>query len=173
MSASSWIAAFEERNGRRPRVLHIGNIANNAYLNASILNAVGIDCDVLCYDCYHVMACPEWESAVFEPESVDQFRPRWSEVDVQGFERPRWFVQGPLNTCLDYLIARRSGNNADELWRQLAREREDPPGRPRRLAQLRRDPMEESLPSLPHIRAMRGFSADTRVATKAQLTSCA
>jgi hypothetical protein len=127
LSASSWIVGFEERNGRQPSVLHIGNIANNAYLNASILNASGIDCDVLCYDYYHVMACPEWESAAFEPESVDQFRPRWSEVDVHGFERPRWFVQGPLNTCLDYLIARRSGNNTDELWQQLAREREDPP----------------------------------------------
>ena len=75
MSASSWIAAFEERNGRRPRVLHIGNIANNAYLNASILNVVGIDCDVLCYDCYHVMACPEWESAVFERRAWTNFGP--------------------------------------------------------------------------------------------------
>ena len=70
LSANSWIVAFEERNSRRPRVLHIGNIANNAYLNASILNAAGVDCDVLCYDYYHVMACPEWESAVFEPSST-------------------------------------------------------------------------------------------------------
>ena len=44
-----------------PRVLHIGNIANNAYLNARILNEAGIPSDVLVYDYYHVMACPEWE----------------------------------------------------------------------------------------------------------------
>jgi len=123
----AWVKWFHERNGGAPRVLHIGNIANNAYLNASILNSAGVDCDVLCYEYYHVMACPEWESAVFQPDGVDQFRPRWSEVDVNGFERPRWFVQGPLNTCLDYLIARRSGNDTDELWQHLARERQDPP----------------------------------------------
>src|SRR5262249_20605444 len=127
LAPDPWIAAFAERNGRVPTVLHIGNIANNAYLNASILNAASIDCDVLCYDYYHVMACPEWEAAVFQPDGVDQLLPRWSEVDLHGFERPRWFAQGPLNACLDYLIARRSGTETEELWERLACEREDPP----------------------------------------------
>ena len=123
----AWVERFEQRNGRRPSILHIGNIANNAYLNASILNAVGIDCDVLCYDYYHVMACPEWESAIFNPNGIDQFRPRWSEVDLHGFERPRWFAQGPLNACLDYLIARRSEDETEKAWERLNRERDDPP----------------------------------------------
>jgi glycosyltransferase involved in cell wall biosynthesis len=127
MPTDSWIEAFQERNGRAPSVLHIGNIANNAYLNASILNRAGVDCDVLCYDYYHVMGCPEWESAVFEPDALDQFRPRWSEVDLHGFERPRWFAQGLLNTCLNYLIARRSRSETEKLWDRLARERDDPP----------------------------------------------
>jgi glycosyltransferase involved in cell wall biosynthesis len=126
-NVNSWITAFEERRGRPPSVLHIGNIANNAYLNASILNAAGIDCDVLCYDYYHVMACPEWESAVFDTNGVDQFRPRWSEIDLRGFERPRWFAQGSLNTCLNYLIAKRTGADTESLWRDLGRERENPP----------------------------------------------
>ena len=55
-----WLSDFREAEGRAPRVLHIGNIANNAYLNAKILNRRGFECDVICYDYYHIMGCPEW-----------------------------------------------------------------------------------------------------------------
>ena len=125
--ASQWLDRFRERNGRAPTVLHIGNIANAAYLNARMLNEAAIDCDVLCYEYYHIMGCPEWESAVFDAHGVNPDRPLWSEIDMHGFERPRWFAQGALGTCIDYLIARRSGDSsADRLWRQLQREQEDP-----------------------------------------------
>jgi hypothetical protein len=56
------------------------------------IDAAGIERDVLCYDYYHLMACPEWEAAIFNPNGIDQFRPRWSEVDLHGFELPRWFA---------------------------------------------------------------------------------
>ena len=45
-----WFDDFCKRQGRAPRVLHIGNIANNAYNNAKLLNDAGLDCDVICYD---------------------------------------------------------------------------------------------------------------------------
>ncbi len=102
-----WIQLFRRKYGRSPRILHIGNIANNAYNNAKLLNRVGIDCDVICYDYYHVMACPEWEDANFIGEITDQNCPDWCSVDLAGFNRPRWFAQGPLHLCLKYLIARR------------------------------------------------------------------
>ena len=70
-----WLGRFRERNGRAPTVLHIGNIANAAYLNARMLNEVRIDCDVLCYEYFHIMGCPEWESAVFDPNGVNPDRP--------------------------------------------------------------------------------------------------
>jgi len=125
--ASQWLDRFRERNGRAPTVLHIGNIANAAYLNARMLNEAGIDCDVLCYEYYHIMGCPEWESAVFDVRGVNPDRPLWSEIDLHGFERPRWFAQGALGTCIDYLVARRTGHEtADKLWRQLQREQADP-----------------------------------------------
>jgi len=89
------------------RVLHIGNIANNAYLNARLLNDAGLDCDVLCNDYYHIMGCPEWEDADFVGKPVNEFRPDWNAVDLQGFLRPRWFAQGPLRTCVNYLYRRR------------------------------------------------------------------
>src|SRR5439155_5324336 len=99
------------------RILYIGNIANNAYLSAKILNGAGFDCDVLCYDYYHVMGCPEWEDADFTG-SVNENAPKWETVDLQDFQRPRWFAQGPLRVCINYLRARRKGQlfPAGVLW---------------------------------------------------------
>ncbi len=120
---ASFLADFHRRHGRAPRVLHIGNIANNAYNNALLLNETGFDCDVICYDYYHIMGCPEWEDADFDESPADQFRPNWMSVaaGARVFERPRWFAQGRLQACLAYLVARREGRTkkADELWREL------------------------------------------------------
>ena len=74
------------------RILFIGNIANNSYLNARMFNEAGLDCDVICHDYYHIMGCPEWEDADFEGEIEDQFFPDWSAVSLKGFRRPRWFA---------------------------------------------------------------------------------
>ncbi len=78
------------------RVLHIGNIANNAYNNAKIQRRRGIEADVSCHDYFHIMGCPEWEDAEFEGDVVDDFFPDWWNVDLRGFERPEWFAQGRL-----------------------------------------------------------------------------
>lgn len=81
------------------RVLHVGNIANNAYLNSRILRGRGIESWVISNDYRHVMGCPEWEDACFR-EPIDQFEPRWDSVDLAGFVRPEWFVSGPAADCL-------------------------------------------------------------------------
>jgi hypothetical protein len=127
----AWRAGFVREHGRPPRILHIGNIANNAYLNAKMLNAAGLDCDVIAYDYYHIMGCPEWEDAPFEGDVEDHFHPDWESVDLDGFERPRWFAQGPRHTCIEYLLARRRGDadEAERLWDELrnAAPKEAPP----------------------------------------------
>ena len=121
----AWIKEFTQIHGRSPRVLGIGNIANNEFRNAVALRQYGVECDVLCYSYLHIMACPEWEAARFEAERVDEFRPIWSQVDLGDYERPRWFAQGQLGTCLDYLIAFREKDEvADTLWQRLAAERD-------------------------------------------------
>lgn len=104
-----WLDAFRARHGRSPRILHIGNIANNAYINAKLLNQAGFDCDVICYDYYHIMGCPEWEDGIFDGGYGDHFKPDWAGAGVRNFERPDWFAQGPLRECIEYLIAKRSG----------------------------------------------------------------
>src|SRR5437867_7377719 len=77
------------------KILHVGNIANNAYNNAKFLRRKGVEADVLCYDYTHVMAQPEWEDAKFE-EQPDEFHPRWDQYDLHGFKRPHWFLQEEL-----------------------------------------------------------------------------
>jgi glycosyltransferase involved in cell wall biosynthesis len=101
-----WLRQFERERGRPLRVLHVGNIANNAYLNASFLRRVGIDCHVLCYDYYDPMATPEWEAS---PEEAAEYR------------RPYWFVQGPSKVALAYLHAVLDGRRAARtvLWWRL------------------------------------------------------
>ncbi|MDD1444254.1 hypothetical protein MEO93_28735, partial [Dolichospermum sp. ST_sed3] len=109
---SPWIERFRKDNGRLPKILHIGNVANNAYNNAKLLNARGIPCDVICYDYYHIMGCPEWEDADFKGRIKDQFHPNWRRVNRRGFKRPDWFAQGPLWFCIQYLLAKSQGHRA-------------------------------------------------------------
>jgi glycosyltransferase involved in cell wall biosynthesis len=103
------------------RILHIGNIANNAYLNARMLNEAGFDCDVICYDYYHIMGCPEWEDADFDETIKDHFAPDWGAIDLKEFNRPAWFAQGSFVDCIDYLEARRCGDTDTEqdLWTDM------------------------------------------------------
>jgi len=104
------MADFKHRYGRAPRVLCVGNVANNGYNNGKILVRAGWDCDVVCYDYYHIMGCPEWEDADFIGSVRDQFHPDWADVDLRGFKRPAWFVQGPRHLCVRMLLARRGGH---------------------------------------------------------------
>ena len=132
------LAAFQRAFDRKPRILHIGNIANNAFNNARFLNAAGFDCDVICYDYYHIMGCPEWEEADLTCIPEAHFRPVWMPC-MGSYRRPEWFAQGPLSECIRYLRARREGRTreADRLWRILAKHNgtgvaDRTPDRPRR-----------------------------------------
>lgn len=124
---AEWLARFRRRHGRPPRVLHLGNVANNAYFNAKMLQAAGVAGDVLSDDTYHIMGCPEWEEADCQGDLRNQFFPAWDAVELNGYHRPRWFAQGPLASCCHYLIARSDGRELTAWWRwkSLAWERRD------------------------------------------------
>lgn len=108
-SSAEWAADFARRKGRPLRVLHIGNIANNAYFNAKIQRARGIEADVLCNDYFHIMGCPEWEDGEFQGDVGDANDPDWGAVRMRnGFKRPRWFAQGGLDACIRALLAYRA-----------------------------------------------------------------
>jgi glycosyltransferase involved in cell wall biosynthesis len=120
-----WLRKFEASRGRKLRVLHIGNIANNGYLVAKFLRQVGIEADVLCYDYYHVMGTPEWEDIPIKHDYGDDFRPRFSREDIGNYKRPRWFASGPVSLCVNYLLALREKDQerCDHLWDALERAR--------------------------------------------------
>ncbi len=101
-----WLRDFEKRSGRPLRVLHIGNIANNAYNNAKIQRERGIDAYVLALENFHIMATPEWEDSGFTGEIADHFFPDWWSVKLNGFHRPRWFIAGTMDLSLKYLFAK-------------------------------------------------------------------
>jgi glycosyltransferase involved in cell wall biosynthesis len=107
-------------------VLHLGNIANNAFNNARIQRQYGIDAYVIAYENYHIMACPEWEEATFEGDTGDPFFPNWAKVDLNGYRRPNWFASGPLGLCCSMIAAEVSGQVelADRMRRLLERERQ-------------------------------------------------
>ncbi|MDP1878055.1 MAG: glycosyltransferase [Actinomycetota bacterium] len=78
--------------GQRPlRVLHVGNIANNAYLLAKAQREVGIDALVASPHFTHVMGFPEWEEASFSIAGDQHFRGPITDVP---FTSPDWFLAG-------------------------------------------------------------------------------
>lgn len=99
---------FKKKNGRAPRILHVGNIANNAYLNAKFLRKEGLEVDVLCFDYYHILSSPEWEEALLT-STRDDYSPRFDKLVTNDYKRPEWFVQGPLLLCHDYIKAKFKG----------------------------------------------------------------
>jgi glycosyltransferase involved in cell wall biosynthesis len=121
-----WYRNWRAKRGRPLRVLHLGNIANNAFNNARIQRQYGIDAYVIAYENYHIMACPEWEEATFEGDLGDPFFPDWRKVDLAGYVRPRWFASGPLDLCCKMIEAEVGGKSdrADEIRLELKAVRE-------------------------------------------------
>lgn len=56
------------------KILHLGNIANNAYLNSKFLRKLGVESDVISHDYYDPMSTPEWEDSAL----------------------PKWYISGSL-----------------------------------------------------------------------------
>lgn len=97
---TAWLQLFREKHARSPKVLHIGNVANNAYINAKILNKAGLENHVLSYDSPFVMSCPEWEDAHLTDAVENLFDPNWKEMNLRGFKRPKWFAGGKFEIAL-------------------------------------------------------------------------
>ncbi|NNL84532.1 MAG: glycosyltransferase [Myxococcales bacterium] len=118
-SSELCLEQFHKEYGRAPRVLHLGNIANNAYLNARILNDLGFESHVLVSNYYHAMGWPEWEECSFETPIGDHFAPRFRPDANESWRRPSWFVQGPRELCRRLLVAMQTGAASERFWRRL------------------------------------------------------
>lgn len=90
----------------RRKILHIGNIANNAYVNAGLLREHGHVCHVACYDFYHFAGCSEWQDLAVDIDQTllgDFNYPNFWKLGELRPDSPRWFAQGPQERVLTYL----------------------------------------------------------------------
>lgn len=72
------------------KVVHVGNIANIAYLNTKFLRRLGIAADLYYYDFDICLAQPEWEDAEIEGE-FDVRDPSWRKrVIIKEYQQPAW-----------------------------------------------------------------------------------
>lgn len=108
--ALGWPARFRALHGRAPRVLHICNIANYAWVNATNMRRRDVDCVVLDPDFYHVVSSPEWLEADLKGDYGDEYYPRWRDVNLNDYQRPEWFINGPSPFVLSELAARERGD---------------------------------------------------------------
>jgi hypothetical protein len=72
------------------RILHSGNVANNAYNNAKLLRRAGVEADALC-DERHIFSQPEWEDAPLAGSfaEVEQLE---GIAAAAGWHRPDWVL---------------------------------------------------------------------------------
>lgn len=101
------------------RILHLGNIANNAYLNARLLNERGHINHVACYDFYHFAGCSEWQDLAFDIDKTvlgDPSFPDFWRLGERCPSVPHWFALGPQPRVLAYLMALNSGDKRLEWW---------------------------------------------------------
>jgi glycosyltransferase involved in cell wall biosynthesis len=126
VSSFDWYRRWQAEMNRPLRVLHLGNIANNAFNNARIQRLYGIDAYVIAHENYHIMSTPEWEEARFEGDYGDPFVPDWTKVNLQGYERPNWFASGPLELCCELIESQinQRGRKTEELVSKLKARRE-------------------------------------------------
>lgn len=101
------LSGLEEGALMRPlRILHIGNIANNAYSNAKLLREQGHECHVAFYDYYHFACCCEWQeldAGVDRSLIGDPLFPNFWRLGAQCPTVPRWFAHGPQSRVITYL----------------------------------------------------------------------
>jgi len=108
-------ARLESPSRRSLKILHVGNVAQNAYINASILRARGHDCDVLAFDWYHPASSPEWYELAFSDVGAASLGddPYFPDFYALGRDMPLvgdWVAHGPCLNALQYLLLKRRGN---------------------------------------------------------------
>lgn len=109
MTTNSFFTSFRKKNNRKFRVLHIGNIANNGYLNSKILNQhEDVDSYALSMDYYHIMGCPEWEESTMDFLGINQNNPEWYKTST--YSPPDWFFQGSPRISLSCLFHKVRGH---------------------------------------------------------------
>jgi len=100
-------------------ILHVGNIANNAWQNAKLLSDDFCWTNlVLCPDYYHAMSAPEWEDAEIV-EQVNVYAPLWFKCDLKDYKRPDNFLCGPERLILKVAQGMLTGERSEWLEKNM------------------------------------------------------
>jgi glycosyltransferase involved in cell wall biosynthesis len=108
------------------RVLHMGNIAHNAFWNAQTLLRHDIESDVLVADYYHFGGSPLWlilgQKGVSRAELGNDHFPNFFRFEETVDGLPSFFAQGPQFAAITHLVLKRTGHAeaAEESWHGLA-----------------------------------------------------
>ena len=101
------------------RILHVGNIANNAYLAALAERKVGIEAYVLSVDYTHIMGSPEWEHCKISRSVNKHFSTDFSDCKCD-YKRPNWFYQGSMSEIEKSLFSELVKGTSLEMKRGFA-----------------------------------------------------
>lgn len=97
-------------------VLHVGNIAQNAYWNALTLGSLGYQSDVLIHDLYHFASSPCWlnlsKLGVKQSQLEDDYYPNFFAFPETIDAKFNSVAQGPMHAAAGYLILKRTGATA-------------------------------------------------------------
>jgi glycosyltransferase involved in cell wall biosynthesis len=104
-------------------VLHVGNIAHNAYFNELILRKSGRFGCVVNFDAYHFASSPQWlklsKQKIDRKSLGDDFFPNFFQFENSQELQPDFFFQGPLYQVLSclYSLGKNNFNVNDPLFK--------------------------------------------------------
>ena len=104
------------------RTIHIGNIANNAYLAARKERQLGIDAHAVSIDYTHIMGFPEWEEIEILRSVDSHFI---DNLMTSDFERPIWFHSGSIQQVYESIVSKENVSKFSEHEVVLGEENAD------------------------------------------------
>jgi glycosyltransferase involved in cell wall biosynthesis len=111
--------AGKEKAPSGKKVLHVGNVANLAYVNAKVLNAHGFENHVAAPDFYHFASSPQWQeligSSVTRDDLGDDWHPNFFKVASASGLMPDWVAQGPTHLVVTYLYLKATNDSRADL----------------------------------------------------------
>lgn len=94
------------------RILHIGNIANNAYIFSHLLQDKGVSSCAISPNYHHIMGYPIWENKEMVLDEADHFFPKINREELDQFP---WFSSGTWKECYQKITRYLEGSQSETV----------------------------------------------------------
>ena len=94
------------------RILHVGNIANNAYIFSHLLQDKGVNSCAISPNYHHIMGYPIWENKEMVLDEADHFFPKISREELDQFP---WFSSGTWKECFQKISSYLEGTHSETV----------------------------------------------------------